>query len=86
LHSAREVLAQVEPFTHDAIEQALRALAAQLGVKTGQLFQPVRVAICGRLVAPPLFGTLEVLGRERVLRRLDRALAKLSEISQPAVR
>jgi glutamyl-tRNA synthetase len=78
LQRAREVLAQVEPFTHDVIEQSLRALAAQLGVKTGQLFQPVRVAVCGRLVAPPLFGTLEVLGREQVLRRLDRALAKLA--------
>ncbi|MGQ9500900.1 MAG: glutamate--tRNA ligase [Anaerolineae bacterium] len=86
LQSAREVLAQVEPFTHDAIEHALRALADQLGVKTGQLFQPVRVAVCARTVAPPLFGTLEVLGREQVLQRLDRALAKLSEVSQQVVR
>ncbi len=84
LQRAREVLAQVEPFTHDAIEHALRTLAGQLGVKTGQLFQPVRVAVCARTVAPPLFGSLEVLGRERVLQRIDQALAKLSGASQQA--
>ena len=41
------------------------------------MFQPIRVAVCGRKVAPPLFETLEVLGRECTLRRIDAALALL---------
>jgi glutamyl-tRNA synthetase len=53
-----------------------------MGVKTGQLFSPIRAAVCGRSVAPPLFGTLEILGRERVLQRLDRALEKLKALQQ----
>jgi len=46
-------------------------------VKTGQMFQPMRVAVCGRKVAPPLFETLVVLGREACLKRIDRALQML---------
>jgi glutamyl-tRNA synthetase len=81
LESARTVLAEITPFTHDRLEQALREQAAALGVKPGQLFAPIRVAVCARTVAPPLFGTLEVLGRERVLKRTDRALQKLETLS-----
>jgi glutamyl-tRNA synthetase len=53
-----------------------------MGVKVGQLFSPIRVAVCGRTVAPPLFGTLEVLGRERVLKRVDSGLEKLKTLEQ----
>jgi glutamyl-tRNA synthetase len=77
LQSAREVLA-VADFNHDALDAALRAAAKQLKIKTGQMFQPIRVAVCGRKVAPPLFETLAVLGRETSLKRLDRALQILS--------
>ena len=76
LERAREVLAGTE-FTHDALEQALRAAAGPLGVKAGQMFQPVRVAVCGRKNAPPLFETLAVLGRETTLERIDQAIGKL---------
>ena len=61
-------------FTHDALEAALRAEADALGVKAGQMFQPIRVAVCGRKTAPPLFETLEVLGRETCLKRIDQAI------------
>jgi glutamyl-tRNA synthetase len=64
-------------FTHDGLEAALRAAAASLGIKAGQMFEPIRVAVCGRKTAPPLFGTLEVLGRETALARIEKALAKL---------
>ncbi len=50
------------------------AAADELKLKTGQMFQPIRVAVCGRKNAPPLFETLEVLGRDTVLTRLDFAL------------
>jgi glutamyl-tRNA synthetase len=82
LGQARAVLDEVSPFTHDLLEPALRGLAETLGVKTGQLFTPIRVAVCGRTVAPPLFATLEVLGRERVLERLDTGLEKLKALRE----
>ncbi len=77
LKKAREVLANVE-FKHDPLDQALRAAAQDLGVKTGQMFQPIRVAVCGRKNAPPLFETLEVLGKETTLARIDQALHKIA--------
>jgi glutamyl-tRNA synthetase len=79
LGQARAVLAEVSPFTHDPLEAALRGQAETMGVKAGDLFSPIRVAVCGRTVAPPLFGTLEVLGRERALKRIDQALDKLKQ-------
>ncbi len=76
LESARSVLAKVD-FEPGAIETSLREAAAALGVKAGQMFQPIRVAVCGRRNAPPLFETIEALGRERCLHRIDRALELL---------
>src|ERR1700688_2394527 len=77
LEKAREVLAGVR-FKHDSVDQALRAAAQELGVKAGQMFQPIRVAVCGRKNAPPLFETLEVLGTETTLARIDQALQKIA--------
>jgi glutamyl-tRNA synthetase len=78
LTRAREVLAQTE-FKHDALDQALRAAAQELGLKAGQMFQPIRVAVCGRKNAPPLFETLEVLGRETTLQRIEQAVQRLKQ-------
>jgi len=79
LECARGVLAGAE-FTHDGLDAALRAAAAGLGIKAGQMFEPIRVAVCGRKTAPPLFGTLEVLGRETCLKRIDGAMEKLKSL------
>ncbi len=76
LEHAREALAGAG-FTHEGLEKALRGEAERLHVKAGQMFQPVRVAVCGRKNAPPLFETLEVLGKETCLRRIDQAIDKL---------
>ena len=73
LERAREVLA-VTGFTHDALDAALRGAAQSLKIKAGQMFQPIRVAVCGRKEAPPLFETLEVLGRETCLKRIGKAI------------
>ena len=78
LEQAREVLAAAA-FTHDGLEQALRGAAGELGIKAGQMFEPIRVAVCGRKTAPPLFGTLGVLGRETCLERIGQALEKLKQ-------
>ena len=74
LRKSKEVLASVPAFDHATLESALRAAADELRLKAGQMFQPIRVAVCGRKNAPPLFETLEVLGRDTVLTRLDFAL------------
>ena len=76
LQTACEILSTAE-FTHDALEPALRAGAERLKIKTGQMFQPIRVAVCGRKIAPPLFSTLEVLGRETTLKRIGCAIELL---------
>jgi len=79
LERAGEVLATAE-FTHDGLESALRPAAESLGIKAGQMFEPIRVAVCGRKTAPPLFGTLEVLGRAACLKRIGQAIEKLKTI------
>jgi len=73
LNRAHDVLAQTE-FKHDPLDHALRAAAQELGLKAGQMFQPIRVAVCGRKNAPPLFETLEVLGRDITLSRIEQAI------------
>jgi len=75
LQKAQALLPSVE-FKHDPLDHALRAAAQELGVKAGQMFQPIRVAVCGRKNAPPLFETLEVLGKESTLRRIRTAIQK----------
>ena len=76
LERACQVLATAE-FTHDGLDAALRAAAADMKMKAGQMFQPIRVAVCGRKEAPPLFETLEVLGPETTLERIGQALELL---------
>jgi glutamyl-tRNA synthetase len=76
LTKAREVLPSTD-FTHDALDQALRAAAQELGIKAGQMFQPIRVAVCGRKNAPPLFETLAVLGKETCVKRIEQAVEKM---------
>ena len=77
LKAAQEKLSLPETFDHDSLEGTLRPLAEELGLKAGQLFSPLRVAITGRTAAPPLFETMVVLGKERCLQRLRVAVGKL---------
>jgi glutamyl-tRNA synthetase len=70
LAAAEETLADLEPFTAEAIEQALRQLAEQLGQKPRQAFQPIRVAVTGSTVSPGLFESIELLGRDETLARI----------------
>lgn len=74
LEKARTVLAGLEPFTEEAIEDAYRELAQELSLKTPALFHPTRLALTGRTMGPGLFGIMEVLGKERCLARLERAV------------
>ena len=67
---ARVVLEGVSVFDHDTTHSALRTLAEELGLKAGQLFGPIRMAVTGQRVSPPLFESMEIVGRETVLARL----------------
>lgn len=79
LQAACERLGAVEHWTIAETEAAMRALAQELGLKAGDLFMPLRVAITGKTKTPPLFETMEVLGRERSLARIERAAATLAD-------
>lgn len=70
LRTFLERIAAVDPLTHAGIEEAARALAAEAGVKLGDLAQPVRLALTGTLASPPLFEMIEVLGLETTRRRV----------------
>jgi glutamyl-tRNA synthetase len=58
----------------------MRALAEQLGLKAGQLFGILRVAVTGRTISPPLFETMEVIGKETVLVRIQQAIELLEAL------
>jgi len=79
LKTAKERLADL-PFEASTLEGVLRSLAAELELKTGELFGLLRVATTGRTAAPPLFETMAVLGRERCLTRIEAALEKLIDM------
>ena len=77
LETAKQRLERLEAFDAESLEAVLRPLAEELGLKTGQLFGALRVAVTGRTAAPPLFQTMAVLGKERCLRRIQAALDRL---------
>jgi glutamyl/glutaminyl-tRNA synthetase len=74
LQKLGERFAALPEFNAVSLEAALKALAIELGVKVGALVQPCRVACTGRLVGPSLYHLLEVLGREKVAKRIAAAL------------
>jgi glutamyl-tRNA synthetase len=71
LPAAAETLCEVEPFEAEQIETALRGLAERLGLKPREAFQPIRLAVTGSKVSPGLFESLELLGRDESLARLE---------------
>jgi glutamyl-tRNA synthetase len=75
LRSMRDQLASAE-WSVEAVKSAVEAIGASFDVKLGKLQAPLRVATTGRSVGPPLFESLEVLGRDETLRRIDAALTR----------
>jgi glutamyl-tRNA synthetase len=75
LAEAGKRLGEVEPWTAAGVEATLRGLQTERDLKPKVAFQPVRLAITGRLVSPPLFESMELLGKPRSLARLERAAA-----------
>ncbi|HSC46863.1 MAG TPA: glutamate--tRNA ligase [Gammaproteobacteria bacterium] len=77
LRKLRDGLAELQEWSAASIHSLLIATAESLGLKLGKLAQPMRVAMTGGTVSPPIDATLELLGKERTLRRLDQALAHI---------
>jgi glutamyl-tRNA synthetase len=71
LRAAHDRLAAVEPWDASVIDEALRALADELGQKPRQAFQPIRLAVTGSKISPGLFESLELLGKAESLKRLS---------------
>ena len=79
LKLVRDRLASMEELTPESIENALRALAEEKEVGLGKVAQPLRVAICGNTVSPPIFDSVQLLGMDNTLARIDITLEKFGE-------
>jgi glutamyl-tRNA synthetase len=77
LAKLRDAYAGLAEFDAVNLEKTLKTVAAELGVKAGVLVHPARLACTGRAIGPSLYHLMEVLGRERVLKRFDRALERI---------
>lgn len=78
IQKLRDAFAGLAAFDAATLEATLKAIATEVGVKSGVLVHPTRLATTGRTVGPSLYHLLEVLGKERVVKRLDAALAKIA--------
>lgn len=78
LRRSLETLRGLDGFGPQELETALRTLAEEMGLKAGQVFGTLRVAVTGRAATPPLFDTMAAIGRERCLKRVERAISALS--------
>src|SRR2546425_2631068 len=81
MRALRAAFETVEPFTEEATEKALRALAESRGDKAADYIHPLRVALVGTAVSPGVFTILILIGKERALRRIDRLIAFLDSIA-----
>jgi len=74
LKTVRSKLAEIEQFSGENIEAVLRGLAKEKQVELGKVAQPVRVAICGTTISLPIFDSVQMLGKEKTLERIDNTL------------
>jgi glutamyl-tRNA synthetase len=77
LQIVRDRLAAMEQFTEDNIETMLRSLAEEKQAGLGKIAQPLRIAICGTTISLPIFDSVQMLGKENTLARIDTMLKKL---------
>jgi glutamyl-tRNA synthetase len=82
LKIVRDKLSELEEFSKETIENMLRSLAEQKKVGLGKVAQPLRVAICGGTISPPIFDSVQLLGRENTLKRIDITLERFKPETQ----
>jgi glutamyl-tRNA synthetase len=78
LQASRAEFEALTDWATEALEAAGRRLVDQLGLKVGQVFMTLRIAVTGSAQSPPLFESMEILGKVRCLARLDEAIHRLS--------
>ncbi|TFG50476.1 MAG: glutamate--tRNA ligase [Candidatus Brocadiia bacterium] len=78
----RDRLAALDELTEEKIETMLRSLAEEKQVGLGKVAQPLRVSICGTTISPPIFDSVNLLGKDNTLKRIDIAIKKFSSIAQ----
>jgi glutamyl-tRNA synthetase len=78
LEAVLQRIGDLQPWDHETLEGAIRPLAEELALKTGDMFGLIRVAVTGRTAAPPLFETMAALGWERTVTRLESAIRRLA--------
>jgi len=83
LRELHDTLAAIKPFDVVSAEAALRKLAEQQNIGAGKLIHPLRLALTGRAVSPPVFDVAAVLGKERTLRRLSRLIDQVPQLTAP---
>ncbi|MFN2175146.1 MAG: hypothetical protein ACK2U3_04275, partial [Anaerolineales bacterium] len=76
------LLSKLHSINQDVAESPLRELAEKLGIKVGQLFGIIRVAVTGQKISPPLFESMEIIGRDKVLNRIQNAIIILEEVEK----
>ncbi|MHC4759353.1 MAG: hypothetical protein ACYTE8_11920, partial [Planctomycetota bacterium] len=79
LNLVREKIAAMQKISEEDLEDMLRGLAEEKQVGLGKVAQPLRVAICGATVSPPIFNSVKMLGKDNTLARIDNTLRKYSE-------
>jgi glutamyl-tRNA synthetase len=77
LEALKERLGLLELFTKDKIELVFKGLAEELGLKLGMVIHPCRLALSGRTETPPMYDVVEILGKEKTVKRLEAALSRL---------
>ncbi len=85
LKTSESALEKVTDFTFNPLHDAIAALTEEMGLNNGQLFGTLRVAVTGQQISPPLFETMEILGKEESLKRIHLAINSLDNSQQPAV-
>jgi glutamyl-tRNA synthetase len=81
LEKLRDAFGKLPTFDAASLEAALKAVAAELGVKVGVLIHPTRLAVTGNPHGPSLYHLLEVLGKDKVMQRIERALARFESLT-----
>ena len=80
LNVSKNKLQNIDEFKATELDSVLRTLAEDIDVKIGQLLGTLRVATSGLKVSPPIFESMEILGKDRILSDIDRAIKKLDSI------
>lgn len=79
LHLLMEALSRIEAFSEENLENAFKSVMDQTGLKLGKIAQPVRVALTGKTASPGIFEITEIIGKEKVIRRLKQAIAFIDQ-------